>query len=446
MKKFAAFVADIGIFYASLALMTIIRYPGEFRDKFIIHFPSFTFILAVWLLVFYIANLYEIGTSKNGAKFFSSLLYTIFVNLTITVIFFYLFNFFGVTPKTNLAIFIVIFTGLEFLERYYFNKIIARSGFNNSTLIVGAGEQSEQLYDILLANPQLGYQAIGIFDVDYHDALDVLENLIRQKNVKTLVLSPQAYKMPKIISILYRLIGTGIIFFNLSDFYEVATQKIPLGAIDQTWFLENLSEGTKNGYEILKRIFDIGFSLVGLAVSLVFFPLIILAIKLDSRGPAFFKQIRVGQAGKMFTLVKFRNMIANAPDGSAEGLTGPVWGSSEDPRVTRVGRFLRRSRIDELPQLWNVLKGEMSFVGPRPERPEFQDQLKEKIPFYEERYLIKPGLTGWAQIKHRINGMSVDDTAEKLQYDLYYIKNRSLPLDLAIILKTISKLINQEGK
>lgn len=446
MKKFAALAADIGIFYASLALMVIIRYPGQFRDKFIVHFPPFTFILAVWLLVFFIANLYEIGTSKNEAKFFSNLFYTIFVNLAIAVIFFYLFKFFGITPKTNLAIFVLIFTGLESLERYYFNKIIAKTGYNNATLIVGAGEQSERLYDILLANPQLGYQAIGIFDVGYHDALGVMENLIRQKNVKTLVLSPQAYKMPKIISILYHLIGTGIIFFNLSDFYEAATQKIPLGAIDQTWFLENLSEGTKNVYEILKRVFDIGFSLIGLALSLLFFPVIILAVKLDSRGPAFFKQTRVGRSGKTFTLIKFRNMIANAPDGSAEGITGPVWGSAADPRITRVGGFLRRSRIDELPQLWNVLKGEMSFVGPRPERPEFHDELKEKIPFYEERYLIKPGLTGWAQIKHRINGMSVDDTAEKLQYDLFYIKNRSLLLDLAIVLKTISKLINQEGK
>ena len=142
-------------------------------------------------------------------------------------------------------------------------------------------------------------------------------------------------------------------------------------------------------------------------------------------------------------------MVSNSPDGSAEGNTGPIWASANDPRITRVGRFIRKSRIDEFPQLWNVIRGDMSFVGPRPERPEFHNQLKNEIPFYEERYLIKPGLTGWAQIKYKIDfqgGMTVQDTFEKLQYDLYYIKNRSIPLDIAIILKTIGKLLLQEGK
>ena len=193
-------------------------------------------------------------------------------------------------------------------------------------------------------------------------------------------------------------------------------------------------------YETAKRFMDAVFAAILGTISLVFYPFLILAVKLNSRGPVFYKQKRIGQIGKTFEMLKFRTMRQDA-----EQLTGAVWAADNDPRATRVGGFLRKTRLDELPQLWNIIKGEMSFVGPRAERPEFHEILKKEIPFYEERYLIKPGLSGWAQINFRY-GSSVKDAAEKLQYDLYYIKNRSLFLDLGIALKTARIALQQSGK
>jgi exopolysaccharide biosynthesis polyprenyl glycosylphosphotransferase len=446
MRKFLLLLGDIILLYLALFLTLIVRYGRGFEVQLAVHLLPFSFVFATWMLVFFITNLYEIGFAKNTLNFFSELFSSIAVNAVIAMLFFYFVSFFKITPKTNLFIFLVIATLLEFLWRYYFNRLIATSGYKNNTLIVGANEQSQELYDYLLTNPQLGYNALGIIDIEDQAAHSVLEDLIKQKNVKTLVLSPSVYKIPHIIDVFYHLVGFGINFYNLSDFYERTTGRIPLGTIDQTWFLENLASGSRRDYEFFKGIEDLLLSVIGLVLSLPFYPFIILAIKLDSNGPIFIRQHRIGKSGKQFSLIKFRTMFANAPDGSAEGASGPIWASEDDKRTTRVGKFIRRMRIDEWPQFWNTLKGEMSFVGPRPERPEFHGKLQKEIPFYEERYLVKPGLTGWAQIKHKLDfrgGMTIRDTFEKLQHDLYYIKNRSLVLDLGIILKTINILLKK---
>ena len=440
MRKFLLFLGDIAVLYLALFMTLLVRYGKDFDNKLDIHVLPFSFIFIIWILVFYIANLYELGFSKNNLEFFSTFLYSMAANAAISVAFFYLIPFFGITPKTNLLIFVILIIVLGSSWRYCFNKLIAKSGYKNNTLIIGASPQSQDLYDFLLANPQLGYGALGIIDVEDSTVSNILENLIRQKRVSTLVLGPSVYKIPQIIDVFYRLLGLKINFYNLSDFYERVTGKVPLGVIDQTWFLGNLSEGSKRAYETGKRIFDFIFSFIFGVISLVLYPFIIIAIKLGSAGPVFYKQVRRGRAGKNFTMLKFRTMIKNA-----ESLDVAVWAQQNDQRITRVGRFLRKTRLDELPQLWNILHGEMSFVGPRAERPEFHKELEEKIPFYDERYLIKPGLSGWAQIKFRY-GASIKDTAEKLQYDLYYIKNRSLLLDLGIILKTITIVLRKEGR
>ena len=178
------------------------------------------------------------------------------------------------------------------------------------------------------------------------------------------------------------------------------------------------------------------FALVLLLTLLPLMALIWLAVKLTSKGPAIFSQTRTGFLGKPFTLYKFRSMKANAPDGSAEGATGAVWKSANDPRVTGVGRMIEWTHLDELPQLWNILKSEVSFVGPRPERPQFVRELARQIPYYELRHLVRPGIAGWAQLQYRY-GASVEDAREKLQYDLYYLKHRSFFMDLSIIAKTV---------
>ena len=338
----------------------------------------------------------------------------------------------------NLAIFIAVFTGIVMASRTLFNKANAEAS-KKPLLIVGVNNQSLELAKFIENNPQLGYELKYILDLAKEGVKNV-DQIIKQENINTVIISPETYQSPQIIDTFYRSIENRVTFRNLSSFYEQMTNRVPLGAINQVWFLENLSEGSKKTYEEVKRFVDIIFSITLGIIVLPFFPLIALAVKITSPGPVFYHQKRVGKNGKIFEMTKLRTMRADA-----EKKTGAVWAQVNDPRITWLGKLLRKTRADELPQLWNILKGDMSFVGPRAERPEFHDQLKQGIPFYEERYIIKPGLSGWAQIYYRY-GSSVADAAEKLQYDLYYIKNRSLILDLGIILKTINIAMRQAGR
>lgn len=444
MKKVFLLLGDIVSLYLALYLTLIIRYRVGFEMHLYDHVYPFSIIFIFWIIVFYIGNIYDLDTTKNNVYFYRLLSYLIISNAIITLSAFYLVPFLGITPKTNFLIFLGLIIILLGFWRWIYNIFLIQSGANNNTLIIGANKQSSDLYDFLLANPQLGYNALGMLDVANQKAIEILPKLIREKKVKTLVLSPETYKIPNSINKLYSLLDLKINFRGLSDFYEDVSGKVPLETIDQSWFLDNLSEHKKRFYDMASRIFDISASIIVGIFSLPLYPFIVVAVK-RTNGPIFIRQTRIGKAGKTFVLVKFRSMITNAPDGSAEGETGAVWTQKNDPRITRVGDFLRKTRLDELPQLYNVLKGEMSFIGPRSERPEFHKQLKEKIPFYEERYLVKPGLTGWTQIKYPY-GSTVEDAHEKLKYDLYYIKNRSILLDLGIFLKTINIIFKKAGR
>lgn len=437
MKKFSIFLSDIVILYASLVLTLLIRYPDRFQEQYWIHLYPFSLIFISWLLVFYIANLYEPKLLRNNVHFYSALSQTIVISAAISVLFFYLIPLYGITPRTNLLIFLIIFTGLEFASRSLLNNIFQK-GFKKSVLIIGTNNQSLELDLFVKENPQLGYEIKSVIDIS-SDKLKDISHTIHEEKIDIIVLSPEAYQVPKIIDIFYKSLEQKVGFMNLASFYELLTGMVPLGAINQVWFLENLNEGNKKAYEMIKRGNDMVFAVIIGLISLLFYPFIILLIKSTSRGPVFYKQKRVGRAGKTFEIIKFRTMNKDA-----EKDTGAVWASQDDPRITSVGKFMRKTRLDELPQLWNILKGQMAFIGPRAERPEFNESLKD-IPFYEERYLIKPGLSGWAQINFRY-GSSVADTAEKLKYDLYYIKNRSLILDLGIALKTIRIMFQRSGK
>ena len=223
-------------------------------------------------------------------------------------------------------------------------------------------------------------------------------------------------------------------------FYEKATGKILVTAVRPSWLIFSDGFVKTPRTEIIKRLFDVTMSLVGLVLALPLMLVAAVAIKLESVGPVFYRQPRLGQNGCVFILNKFRSMRADAEKDS-----GPVWSVRKDPRITRVGAILRRTRLDELPQLFNVLVGHMSFIGPRPERPEFVAELQKQIPYYMERLAVKPGVTGWAQVRYEY-GSSVEDAVEKLQYDLYYIKNLSLFLDLLIVLNTVQVVLFARGR
>jgi exopolysaccharide biosynthesis polyprenyl glycosylphosphotransferase len=190
--------------------------------------------------------------------------------------------------------------------------------------------------------------------------------------------------------------------------------------------------------QLFQRLLSLAVSFVALVICLPFLPFIILAVRLSSPGPIFFSQTRVGQRGRLFAVYKFRTMRQDAEE------NGAVWATKDDPRVTSIGKVMRSTRLDEIPQLWNVLRGDMAFVGPRPERPEFVEWLSKEIPFYDLRHMIRPGITGWAQVRYRY-GASLDETKRKLEYDLYYVKNHSIGLDLLIMFETIKTIILRRG-
>ncbi len=226
--------------------------------------------------------------------------------------------------------------------------------------------------------------------------------------------------------------------FDLPGLFERLSYRIPVRHVDERWFVEQFTWKRGIGYRIAKRFVDIGFSLFGLLISVTLLPIVAIANLLDDRGPLFYSQERTGLHGKTFRVYKLRTMRVDAEK------HGAVWAQKNDPRVTRLGNFLRRTRLDELPQLWNVLNGDMSLVGPRPERPQFVMELEQQIPFYQRRHLVPPGVTGWAQVRFPY-GSSVQDSEEKLKFDLYYAKHRSMVFDLLILLRTISVVLNKTG-
>lgn len=323
--------------------------------------------------------------------------------------------------------------------------------FGERVLIIGTGRLARQIGQTLHLQPERGYKLVGFLDSQesnvgksivnpgvvgtYDDLLEV----VRRENIETVIaaLPEQRGRLP--VGDLLQCQFLGIKVKEGISFFERFGDKITLNELKPSWVL--FSEGfyAPKVTLILKRGVDLLLAVTGLILS---FPLMLIMpvlIKLESSGPAIYLQERVGEKGKIFTLYKFRSMKTDAESG-----TGPVWAARNDDRVTRIGGMLRRFRLDELPQLVNVLKGDMSLVGPRPERPEFVEILRKENPYYNLRHAVKPGLTGWAQVKYRY-GSTQKEAMEKLQYDLYYIKNASLAFDLYIIFETIKTVIRSKG-
>ena len=267
---------------------------------------------------------------------------------------------------------------------------------------------------------------------------DRMEVVNKQKVHRVIVAMPDrrgTIPMQELLALRMR----GVKIEEATSWLEKISGKIEVDNLYPSWLV--FSEGFRRStaFIIVRRLLSITISLIGLILAAPLLPLIMLAIRLDSRGPVFYTQTRVGKAGRFFKVVKFRTMCQNA-----EAASGPQWAGDNDPRVTRVGKVLRSSRLDEIPQLWCVLKGDMAFVGPRPERPEFIEWLSKEIPYYGVRHMVRPGLTGWAQVRYKY-GSTIEDSREKLQYDLYYIKNASIGFDLLIMFLTVKTVLLRRG-
>ncbi len=341
--------------------------------------------------------------------------------------------------------------------RVSFEWISLRGQPAERLLIVGTGVAAVSLArELFERRSELGVELVGFVDsgaakvgtasgaiagtVDIMGTVKDIPAIVKRKRVDRVVVSlADARGKLNMDELLAMKLNDGVRFDHLASVYEQYTGKIAVENLRPSWMI--FSDGFKKSDTLaaVKRLSDLVFAVVGLVLASPLMLFVWVALRVSSPGPAIYSQVRVGKDGATFTIHKFRSMRVDA-----EAASGPVWAKENDPRVTKLGRFLRRTRLDELPQLWNVLRGDMSFVGPRPERPEFIAELARRIPFYGQRHVVRPGLTGWAQVRHRY-GASVDDSQEKLQYDLFYIKHLSLAFDLYIVLETVKTVLVRGG-
>jgi len=432
IRKIFLFLGDVTLLYFSLLLMVFFDFWREFTwQAFFEHLLPFSFLYLFWLIIFYIFGLYDLKIVRTRINFYTKILGSLLTSLGLGMIFFYLIPYFNITPKTNLIFNVLIFGVLWFFWRKFFYSLFSYR-LLTKVAIVGETNQVRELAKEITARPYLGY------DLTPLEAGRDLLSQIQEKKIDTLIVPNDLNSGSQLTKELYHCLPARINFLDWARVYELICEKIPLSFLDRTWFLGNLKEGEKMVYDKIKRGIDIILAGILFIITAPLWPFIALAIKLEDKGPVLYRQERIGKDKKPFLLFKFRSM-----EPEAEEKTGPVWAKKSDSRITKVGKFLRRFHLDELPQMLNVLKGEISLVGPRPERPEFISQLEKEIPHYHIRHLIRPGFTGWAQIKFRY-GRSLMDSQEKFQYDLYYLKNRGLFLDLGILLKTLQLFFRRE--
>ncbi len=350
--------------------------------------------------------------------------------------------------RSNLFYAMFIAMALLVFIRILLGGLLGTAVFRRRVLVLGAGDRAERLRQ-LGERMEAGFVIVGfvgmsdstpvIQEAINRNAIHNLTRYVENLGVSEVVLALEERRNALPLKDLLRIKTTGVHVNDFSTFMERETGRVDLDTVNPSWLI--FSDGFSSGRMIssaFKRVFDICASLLLLMLTAPIIALFALLVKLDSRGPAFFRQTRVGLYGQNFSLVKLRSMRTDAEAGGAQ------WAAKDDPRVTRIGKLIRKLRIDELPQAWTVLKGEMSFVGPRPERPEFVSDLEEKLRYYAERHMVKPGITGWAQINYPY-GASIEDSRHKLEYDLYYAKNYSPFLDLLILLQTLRVVLWNEG-
>jgi exopolysaccharide biosynthesis polyprenyl glycosylphosphotransferase len=466
---------DICLFYLSLIIALFLSPKVKIPWLLFVHFKvSFLLMCSVYLLVNYTADLYDY--QKDYRRWWNvahvMVAGSIGALANIVVFYFPLGTFVGryvlLIQSFSFAIFITLWRSL-------FSSLALPERLQRRVIILGAGSCGTRILQALRNRPLSGFQVIGLVDDDpqklgtFVQGMPVLrdssqlQELINQYNIDTVVVAITHEKSPQLINTLTRVSWNGAEVIDMPSLYEHLAGKLPIDHLSDVWLLFNGLNKNKLYCRHLKRVMDLLVAGVLLVTHTPLLAMMAAVIKWDSPGPVFYRQERLGYEGRSFQLIKFRTMIQDAES------NGPQWATDNDPRITRVGRFLRKFRLDELPQLINVLKGEMSIVGPRPEREmfiqEFRELLttcrpgrratdppgtvvpcgeKEKLPYYSHRLLVKPGITGWAQVMYPY-ASSLEQTKEKLQYDLFYVKNIGFFLDMAILLKTVRIVLFGRG-
>jgi len=446
-------VLVLGAVLAALWLWAL-RASQPFSQTYLLSQIHWFAVLGIsWLIIAVINDFYSLETT-------SKLRMTIYILLRITglMLLAYL-SFYFFSPPRRLPRAVVLFFSLSTfllvgLWRILYSLIFTRTPFRQRVLIVGAGWAGQALAHILKEKGNLSYEIVGFVDDDPRKEDQTVEgfpilgtrrdltSLLREQNVSSVILAITHEIHEELFKALMECLERGVRIIPMPILYEELTGRVPVQHIGDNWYVAMPldHQGTAVLHALVKRAMDIVLALMGLSFLGLALPFIALAVYLDSPGPIFYAQERVGKGGKTFRAYKFRSMV---PDAEKEGKA--VWAEEGDPRVTRVGRLLRATHVDEFPRFLNILKGEMSAVGPRPERPEFVAELEKEIPFYQTRHCVKPGMAGWGLVKQGY-GASKEDALTKLQYDLYYIKHQSILLDLVTLVKTFVDTFTLRGR
>ena len=416
---------------------------GDVADRIL---PLGAFAIVVWTAM--------IAVGVYGSEALRSMRYAgarllVAVSLGIIALSVLDFLFPGSTFWRSTLLFAMVLTVLLLMaNRLLIGSLIGTAAFRRRVMVLGAGRRAQRLRE-LGERPEAGFAIVAFIGMNDRDpvlgeaipraTVRDLGGFVHNLGVSEVVLALEERRNSLPLKDLLRIKTMGVHVNDFSSFMERETGRVDLDSVDPSWLI--FSDGFSSGRVIssaVKRVFDVIASGLLLVLTLPVVALFALLVKLDSRGPAFFRQRRVGLYGQPFDVIKLRSMRVDAEKAGAQ------WAEKDDPRITRLGRFIRKVRIDELPQTWSVLKGEMSFVGPRPEVPKFVADLEEQLPYYAERHMVKPGITGWAQINYPY-GASIEDSRHKLEYDLYYAKNYTPFLDLLILLQTLRVVLWPEG-
>jgi len=459
-EKILILFTDFITINLALAIFFLLRVESGLFELVIMpefFLPMFAIYL-YWLLIFTFVGMYRTWFAASRFDELSTLFKATFVGIFILFFVIFLDDYIsGVASSTRILIFIywglllVLVGSGRMIIRSVQRSLLIKGIGRRCALIIGFNEKAFEVFDTLEQHRGLGIDAEAFVAVntdstgkDYkgikaEGSIENLEELISKYNVQEIIIALDKENHDVLVEVISKTEGRGIKLKIVPDLYEILSGQARTSQIYGMPLIDIMPELMPEWEKKLKRLLDILISFILLVISLPVVIISAIAIKLDSKGPVFFKQERSGMNGKSFKMVKFRSMFQDA-----EKHTGPVWSQKDDPRITRSGKILRKLRIDEIPQMYNVLKGEMSLVGPRPERPFFVEKLSEQIPYYKRRLKVRPGITGWAQVKHKYDE-SIEDVKIKLRYDLFYIENMSIRMDMKILFRTIFVVIFGKG-
>ena len=435
------FFIDIVFCISSLFLALFIKYNKcPTFQEYLIHLKIFIPVIISWILSMYIFYLYSIDVYLPTYNLLFRMFCCYLISAVIGISFFYVFSR-RLTPKLIFLIYNSLVLGLLFMWHLLCKKFFTNKYFKNKYIFIGYTPDVKSLLELTKIKYYGNFIFEGIYDENSKYATikteQELEEYLFKRNIKTVVITSKYKLTPSLTNMLMDAMMNKTVFYSLPDFYELITRKIPISSISDGWILNKISKAECIIYKSIKRAADIIFSILILFITSPIWLLSTFIIPLESKGPVIFKQKRLGLHSKEFILYKFRSM--------REENNTYKYTTENDSRITKFGNFMRKTRIDELPQLINILKGDMSLIGPRPERPEYAIELQKQIPFYNQRLIVRPGITGWDQVSGEYHSPSTEDTYKKLQNDLYYIKNISLSLDFSIAMKTIATMFMREG-